>query len=297
MSLSGPVFSEKALSARDREKGNEEKMRIRLIASDLDNTLLTNDKRVTDRTRRALDEAAAKGILFVPATGRIFSGMPEEIRSIPYLCYAITGNGSSVLESATGKVLHQAEIPCGEAVRLARFMRQYGTWYDCYLKEQGYVEEFYYRQIDTYCLGVYRSMVRATRIPVKDLAECIQEKGAVQMMQRLFTEMALRESARREVAEAFPDILVVSSMENNAEFNWKTANKGDALLVLCEHLGIDPSETVAFGDGENDVTMLEAAGIGVAMKNSCEEALRAADFVTRGNEEDGVADFLEKYIL
>ena len=85
--------------------------------------------------------------------------------------------------------------------------------------------------------------------------------------------------------------------QNNLELNWKTADKGRALLHLAERLGVPAADTVAFGDSSNDLTMLQAAGTGVAMGNASEEVRAACDAVTATNEEDGVAVYLERYVL
>lgn len=272
-------------------------MDIRLIATDLDGTLLDEKKQISKRNMDALCRAAGKGIWIVPVTGRIFNALPEPLKALPFLRYAITVNGSGVYDRRQDKMLFQAEIPCEEAIQICRFIRQFHTMYDCYMNGKGYMEQYYYDQIDVYCREEYRPMVRKTRTPVPDLVQCLREHGDVQKLQMFFVDMELRSRVMREVALAFPDTAVTSSVVNNIEINTAAANKGNALRILCEHLGIDLSQVVAFGDGGNDVTMLKTAGIGVAMENACEEAKEAADRSTLTNEQDGVADFLEKYVL
>ena len=88
-----------------------------------------------------------------------------------------------------------------------------------------------------------------------------------------------------------------SSIANNIEVNAARANKGDALKALCAMLGVDVAHSMAFGDGSNDLTMLRAAGIGVAMGNAAPEVQAAADYVTRTNEEGGVSAALEKFVF
>lgn len=273
------------------------KKKVRLIASDLDGTLLDEQKQMSGRNRAALLKAAKQGILFVPTTGRIFSAIPEAIRELPFIRYAITVNGSGVYDRVQEKMLFEAKIPKEEAIRLCRYIRRYGTMFDCYLEGHGYMERHYYERIDEYCLDVMRPLVRATREPVEDLPAFIEAHGDVQKIQMFFQDMELRTRVFQELAEAFPDLLATSSIANNIEVNIRDANKGYALIRLCGLLGIDMAETVAFGDGGNDVTLLQAAGTGVAMANACEEAKAAADAVTLSNTEDGIADFLEKYIL
>ena len=103
-----------------------------------------------------------------------------------------------------------------------------------------------------------------------------------------FRDPALRLWALEDLKTRFPDLAVTSSIPRNVELNSLEAQKGVALLRLAEHLGVNPAETVAFGDDLNDVNMLQAAGIGVAMANAGPEARAAADRITDSCDESGV---------
>ena len=96
-----------------------------------------------------------------------------------------------------------------------------------------------------------------------------------------------------ELAEKYPQFAVTSSLPNNIEVNSRLADKGRALLVLAERLGIRREETMAFGDGINDLTMIGAAGTGVAMGNACPEVKKAADLTAPDCDHDGVARVIE----
>ena len=109
--------------------------------------------------------------------------------------------------------------------------------------------------------------------------------------------MAERETARAEIAAAFPEILVTSSFRNNLELNAANADKGRALLALAQHLGIPAADTIAFGDSSNDLRMLRAAGTSVAMGNAVSEVRAVCDYVTEANDRDGVAAFLYAHVL
>ena len=108
----------------------------------------------------------------------------------------------------------------------------------------------------------------------------------------------MEERARqlRLLPELFPELAVTSSVRNNIELNLASANKGAALEALCRHLGVAMEETVAFGDGTNDLTMLRAAGLGVAMGNAAPELKAAADMVTDDNEQAGVARVINEIL-
>ena len=104
----------------------------RLIALDLDGTLLDSQKRLSPRNRAALERAAARGIEIVPTTGRFYAGMPESVRMLPFLHYIIAINGAQVTDLTTEKTLYRAEIGCQEAVSLLRYLDKWGVLYDCY---------------------------------------------------------------------------------------------------------------------------------------------------------------------
>ena len=101
----------------------------------------------------------------------------------------------------------------------------------------------------------------------------------------------------RKALEARGDVLVSSSFRNNLEINAMGADKGSALLRLANHLGIGRTETMAFGDGENDLSMIECAGFGVAMENGEEVVKAAADYITITNNEAGVAKAIRQFVL
>ncbi|MGX8698680.1 MAG: HAD-IIB family hydrolase, partial [bacterium] len=119
---------------------------------------------------------------------------------------------------------------------------------------------------------------------------------SVQKIQLFFSDPVEHRRATAELRRLLPDCYVSSSVRQNIEINCAAANKGAALLFLAEYLGIPRENTLAFGDGSNDVTMLRAAGTGVAMANAQPEARAAADAVTARNDEDGVAQYLEKWM-
>lgn len=270
---------------------------IRLIAADLDGTLLNEQKQLSKRTERALRRATEKGILFVPATGRVLNAIPEQIMEALPVDYAILVNGACLWDCKKQRAIYRDEIPKDRAIQLAGTMKTYGTMYDAYINGCGYMDKDYYEQIDIYCPKALQAMIRATRRPVRSLEDTVSMLGDVQKMQMFFTDMELREKAWEAIGRDFPDMTLTTSVHNNLEINAGNATKGRALKRLCGHLDIELSETLAFGDGCNDIAMLRTAGMGVAMENGAQELKEAADAVTAANDEDGVAEFLEKYIL
>lgn len=272
---------------------------MKIIALDLDGTLLTADKKLTARTRRALSAAAEQGHLIVPATGRALKAIPEEILALPFVRYVISINGASVSDQWTGERLYKSEIPKETALALLDFAKWFDCMFDCYWQDIGWANRLFLENIRHYSddAEVIKLILRS-RNPVDDLETLVRERAdAVQKVQYFFRDMDDRRAATEALKTKFPDIVVTSSFRNNLELNWKTADKGRGLLVLADALGLPREDTIAFGDSSNDLTMLRAAGTGVAMGNASGEIRAACDAVTESNQHDGVAQYLERFVL
>lgn len=272
---------------------------MKIIALDLDGTLLTRDKKLTFRTRSALESAAEQGNWIVPATGRALRAIPEEILSLPFLRYVISINGASVSDEKTGEKLYSANIPKQVALELMDFAKQYDCMYDCYWKDTGWSNRSFLDRIRYYNTDdeVVR-LILNSRQPVDDLVTMISEQAdSVQKVQLCFRDLDERMDAKIAIETSFPDIVATSSFQNNLELNWKSADKGKGLLFLAEYLGLGAADTIAFGDSSNDLSMLRSAGIGVAMGNASEAVKTACSIVTATNDQDGVAAYLERFVL
>ncbi len=116
----------------------------KLIALDLDGTLLNEKKELTPRNKAALFAAAERGAYIVPTTGRFFEGMPEAVRSLPFLRYAITINGAQVQDRQTGEVLYRAEISNQRAIEVMTELDKLPVIYDCYMENWGYMTKRLY---------------------------------------------------------------------------------------------------------------------------------------------------------
>ena len=273
------------------------KYKVRMIAFDLDGTLLTTDKRLTDETRRTLEQAAKRGILLVPATGRPLTGMPAEVLGIAGVRYAITANGARVVSAEDGKILREKLISVEKARKVLDIYGEYDTLQEIYYDGQGYMEARQMEQLDHYVPDPNMAKyMRNTRKCVPDLMEKFrQENRAMDKVQAVFACAGEKEQAFRRIRE-MEGVEATGALSYNIEVTAGGINKGEALLWLAGELGIDREEILAFGDGANDADMIRAAGIGAAMEVSVPEVRAAADILAGSNDEDGVARAIQRYI-
>ena len=263
----------------------------KLIALDLDGTLLNSDKHLSAENADALQLAADSGAQIVPTTGRFFGGMPQVIRELPYLRYAITVNGAQVQDIRTGRSIYRAEIPLPRALAIMEYLDTLPVIYDCYCGNWGWMARTMQEKAAEYISNPHSlKMVLDLRTPVDDLKEYLFTRGDdVQKIQLFIKDTSQRPAIMTEIEQRFPDTVASTSLSNNIEINDSSANKGDAVCALAAYLDIDMQQTVSFGDGSNDLSMIRACGLGVAMANACPAVLEAANRITASCDENGVA--------
>ena len=273
--------------------------KIRLIALDLDGTLLNSNKELTEKNLAALAAAAAKGIEIVPTTGRFFTGMPEIIRRLPFLHYAITINGAQVYDVRRDAVLSRAEIPLLQAVEAMEYLDHLDLIYDCYVNSWGWITRSFQEKANEYVPDAhYLRMLRVLRTPVEELKSHLRSGGQDVQKIIIFTRTdELQLQLLQELPKRFPDLLATSSARRNIEINAPMGNKGDALRMLSRSLDIPIAETMAIGDGLNDAALLRAAGLSVAMGNAHPDIKALAHEITADCDHDGVALAIARFAL
>ena len=270
---------------------------IRLITLDLDGTLLNSKKELSPENAAALQWAADQGIEIVPTTGRFYGGMPEVIRNLPYLHYAITINGAQVYDVLNDVGIAKAEIPVQRAVELMAWLDQFPVIYDCFMDNWGWMTRSLQEKADEFAPNEhYAKMLKELRTPVDELKVFLTERGHdIQKSQFFAKDMDLRARLMEEIPQRFPGLIVSSAVVNNVEINDRNAHKGNAIRQLAQHLGLEMRQVLAFGDGSNDITMLQEAGIGVCMENGLDSVKAVADYITDSCDEDGVAKAIYRF--
>ena len=275
-------------------------MTIKLIATDLDGTFVDDRKQLIAENVQAFKECAEQGIQIVPTTGRTIVGIPEEIRNLPGVRYVITSNGATIADLQSGEIISSRLMSAETVLRIMELARdsEDDIMYDAYVDGVGYTKQEFWDNLLHYVPNpAVLDLVRKTRKPVQDSIEHIRSLGAdIEKINLFFVTEDARVRMRSVLAD-IPEVIVSSSLPNNLEINAAGADKGGALFRLAKLLGIRQEETMAFGDGENDISMLRMAGFGVAMENAEEHVKAVANHITVTNNEAGVAVALRKFVL
>ena len=271
---------------------------IKLIALDLDGTLLNEKKEIPPENEKALRECAARGIQIVPATGRTVYGIPDTIRDIPGVRYAIIINGGKVVDMQEDRVISSCLLSKEKTVEIMEIAERFPIMYDAYVEGRGVSEERFLDHMGDYGISPgIQELVKRTRDRYPNIIGHIKELETSVEKVTMFFKTPQDKRDVREALKGVKDIIVSSSLPNNLEVNAAGATKGGGLLRLAEYLGISAAQTMAFGDGENDITMIESAGCGVVMENGAPFLKEKADYITLSNEEAGVAAAIKKLVL
>ena len=272
------------------------KQDIKVIAMDLDGTALNHKKQLTERTRTAIQNAAKSGIQIVVATGRTFSSLAPEVLAMPEITCAITSNGAVVNRIPDGAVLLH-NYPNPETVSEIAGMIQ-GEKIDTEVCTggQAYIGQSYYDRVLEGKTNRDVQYVKTTRHPVPDIYQfLLQHRVAIENINLNFKTLEEKQQWQQRF-QKLPGVTPTSSFLFNVELGGATTSKAHALQALLDEWQMTIQQVMAFGDSENDLGMIQLAGIGVAMANGMEEVRQAADILAESNEEDGVAKIIEQLI-
>ncbi len=273
-------------------------MRYRLIATDLDGTALDPERRITARTKRDLEEALNRGIQVVIATGRTFSALPGDVRRIKGLRYVICSNGAEIRDLTDDSLIYSNYLSSQSVGKILETVRDEEVMLEVFTGGRAYTDEVNYERVSRGELTFRnREYILETRTPLPDLtAFALDHRDRIENINVNFADMAMKPHLRK-LLERIEDTTLTTSFDHNWELGGASTSKGNALSRLCRMLGIRPRECMAAGDSPNDASMLSFAGLGIAVANAKEEILRAAEYVTGSNAEEGFAEAVEKFIL
>lgn len=271
---------------------------IKLLALDLDGTTFTSDKKITDRTKEAIRKAAEKGVIVMPASGRNMDALPEDLISLKGIKYAITANGAVVYELKNRRPICENLVPADLAIRLADDLLKYKGMVEFYTDGHSYADKAGFdRLLKADIPEWFKEYMRNYKIPVEDLKGRVHSGlFKVEKFVLTFDDMDERKAAFAHFSD-WEDIEVAQGTTFNMEINSAGGTKANALRQFTGLIGLKIENVMAIGDSTNDIAMLKAAGVSVAMGNALDKVKEVADIITATNDEDGVAQIIEKYII
>lgn len=263
---------------------------MKLIGVDVDGTLLNSENKITPRTRQALIRAGQMGHKIVIVSGRPTSAVKDLAKELEFDKFnglLANYNGGSITDYTSGKVLANHNLERNLALEIldkTRFLNIIVPYKDMILSDKDHK----FLEAESKLLG----------LEAKILSD-IRDKLDFDPNKILFAaEIAKLEESIPFLKENFGNVTSqVRSHRNYYEIMPKGLSKGNSLLEIAKLYDIDQADIIAFGDEMNDFTMIEVAGVGVAMANAVDKIKEIADYVTLSNDEDGIGDYIEKYVL
>ena len=274
---------------------------IRMIALDLDGTTLNSNSRLSERTRNTLEEACRQGVCIVVSTGRSYNSLPDDVKSVKGVSYAITSNGAHINDIGSGRSVYDDYLS-EEAIKAVEdITSDLGEGYagiEVFIDGQAYMDAGHYHYIEENgCEFRNADYVLWSRKPIDDINKLLHDNSSkIENINICFKSTDALETAR-EAVESIPNATITSSFRNNLEVGGPDTSKKHALIELMLRLGIEPDELMCCGDAPNDIQMLEFAGLGVAVGNAWGGTKDHADYITGTNDEDGVAQAIELFVL
>lgn len=270
---------------------------MKIVAIDLDGTLLHSDCTISSYSKEVIAEAAKNDIMVVPTSGRSFRSIKNQVGDIEGIKYCISGNGNVVTDIRTEDIIHNNKLPQYFVYRIYKEVKKRGGFIELYCDNDAYVEK------------ENKEIMYQTQMPVEFCDDLLSTD-----IVGLSFDLLLRRGIMKvnKIHVAFPDpmdvqefagelmrneeLMVTFPSPYNMEIFSKGCNKDTGIRILSEKFHVAQKDTVAIGDSDNDVAMIQYAHMGVAVANAAQVLKEKADYITKSNDEDGPAIVLKKIL-
>lgn len=264
----------------------------KLIAIDMDGTLLQPDHTISQATKTAILQAQSKGIKIVLASGRPLEGLTrylEELNMLSEQDYVLGFNGSIVQNTKTKAIIRKNILKGKDLKQLYDISQTLGVNIHAFSTEGCITPKMNkYSELEGSINGI--------PIITMDYSQIDEQEDIIKIMMIDEPEI-LDEAIKKLPQDLYNQYKIVKSAPFFLEFLNTNADKAEGVKALAEHLGIYQNEIICIGDAENDLDMIKFAGLGVAMGNAFDEVKQVADYITKTNREDGVAYAIRKFVL
>lgn len=263
-------------------------MEIKLIASDMDDTLLSSKCEISERNTKAIHAAIDAGKVFLIATGRMYVSVLPFAQKLGLDVPLVTYNGALVKGSKSGKVFYEHKMKLSTAQAVLDYCKEKGYYVQIYIGDSIFIKE------ENECSRMY---TRISGIPTHAIGDAVFYTDEEPYKILVMTKDGEFEEGWKDFSKEFAGRLdVTSSKDNFLELMEPGVNKWQAVKAVAEAYGIKPEETMCIGDSNNDISMIANAGIGVAVGNAKDAVKDKAKIVTASNDDDGVALVIESIL-
>lgn len=266
-----------------------------LIAMDMDGTLLTSDKRLPEETVRDMAAAAERGRTLVLCTGRNAAELAPYREKLPFVRWAVTVSGAVLFDLERDRAVYTVGLDRSLVTVVADAAEEFGAMVHLLAEDASIIPADKASHVEDYGMGAYRGLYDAVAWKAPDIRAEIARRRTVPKVNLYFQTKADRAAA----LEKLKKLPVTITLSENAglELSPPGVDKGVGLRRLAESLGIGMEKVIAVGDGDNDLPMLAAAGLALAVGNGTPEVLAAADAVVADNDHNGVGQAIREYLL
>lgn len=268
------------------------------ICSDLDRTLLRKDGTLSLKTKETLITLMNQGITFIPATGRSFYSLPEDIRRLSGIKYVIVSNGAAIYDMQREIPVYQNTLNSRVTEEVFLLLSGYSYAYEGFINGVPYTSFDYYNFPEKYGGAPDSSIyIQGTRKPVKDIRSFLLEHKDQLDALDVIVPPEIKDEVQNYLRKNLTDVYITSSVPHLIEISDEHAGKHQGICEAAKLLNIKPDQMIAFGDGDNDSDMLKQAGMGIAVSNASYTCKLAADWIIGHHDEDAVANFLSEFFL
>lgn len=270
--------------------------KIKLVALDVDGTLVRSDLSISPAVIRAVESLRDAGVAVAIVTGRTMQELTLLRQDLPWLRYFVLSNGATVCDTKADVVFYENHLPLSIAREIEREARNYPVMTEVYADGVSYVNRDCWSHTERYDAAfLHHPSLESGRVLVDSVGDLLAARSSD--VEKLYVSFeALSDLPKlRAFCEDFP-VDLVTSIHDGLEVNQRGVEKGSGLAALCKYLEVSPAETAAVGDGEADIAMFRAAGLSFAMENAQETVRQSAAFIAPRNDDDGAAWAIEQIL-
>lgn len=269
----------------------------KLIAFDMDGTLLNSQKKITDKTCEAIQKAIDAGIIVILNTGRCVAELEEYMDVLKNIQYINSTSGALVYDRKSDKDIYSSALDVDTVKAILDIVSSKNVMIDFFTRES-IVQRDKIEKMEQYRMEVYRDMFERVTVKWEDICgQYLEKPFPVAKLNIYHTSEEARNYTRQRIEELQLGVEMVNAETTSLEISAKGIDKGIGLEKLCQYLNISLSQTIVVGDADNDIGAMKKAGLAVAMGNANERIKELADVMVADNDHDGCREVIEKYIF